>query len=197
MGPEHSGPLFSEGCPWRKIVLQCLSFGGFFPTILTKAVNNLKIRTKITAVIVLLISTMLLCSCGIKNVKMIDGETFVSRAEDMGFAVTDLMTEDYEDDYYALYEATSDEIYIQYFYAKDDNMAIHLYNNDYADVTEKLTDSDITDESASYMYARLTVNVAEDGRYIVVVRSGGTYMYIECTAQARVTVDKFLENIGY
>ena len=165
--------------------------------ILTKAVFNVKKTIKLAALAAALVMIAALCSCGMKNVKMIDGDTFAQKAESMGFALSDLMTEDYEKDYYALYEATTEDIYIQYFYAKDDNVAIHLYNNDYEAVTKKLTDSDITDESASYMYARLTVNVAEDGRYIVVVRSGGTYMYIESTAQARVTVDKFLENISY
>ena len=138
-----------------------------------------------------------LCSCSMKNVKMIDGDTFKEQAENMGYTVTDMMTSDYEKDYYALYEASTDDVYIQYFYAKDDTMATHLYNNDYSAVTEKLEEDDITDEATNYMYTRLTVNVAADGRYIVVVRSGGTYMYIECTAEARVNVDKFLENISY
>lgn len=157
----------------------------------------MKKMTKLIALTMALVMIVMLCSCGMKNVKMIDGDTFAEQAENMGFAISNLMTEDYEKDYYALYEATTEDIYIQYFYAKDDNMSIHLYNNDYVAVIEKLTDEDITDESASYMYSRLTVNVAEDGRYIIVVRSGGTYMYIESTAQARVTVDKFLENISY
>jgi len=140
---------------------------------------------------------LLLSACGQRNVKMINGDTFVAEAEAMGFTVTDLMTDQYSDEYYALYEASSDDVYIQYFYAKDDMMATYLYNDDYEVTIGKLTDQDIKSEETSYMFTRLTVSFAADGRYVVVVRSGGTYMYLECTAQARPTVDKFLENISY
>ena len=140
----------------------------------------------------------LLAGCALPpNTRMITGETFIAEAEKFGFTVTDLLTEEYEEAYYNMYEAENDQIYIQYFYAKDDMTANYLYTNDYNALKAKIPETGANvNETTNSAFAKLAVTF-EDGLRVVVVRSGGTYMYLEGSAQGRAQLDEFLETISY
>ena len=155
-------------------------------------------KKRLALCIALILLLGLTTSCHLPpNTRMITGETFVEEAERIGLTVTDLMTEEYEDDYYNLYEATGDQIYVQYFYARDDMVANYLYTNDYNALQEKIPDSGANvNETTNSTFTKLAVTFP-DGVRAVVVRSGGTYMYLESTAQGRAQLDEFLENISY
>jgi arginyl-tRNA synthetase len=130
------------------------------------------------------------------NKKMINGETFVREAQAAGFTVTDMMTSEQEKDFYDLYTAENDDVYIQFFYAKDNNVANELYLNDLNDVRPTITGDCLEDETTTADFTKLEVTYP-DGSYCVVVRSGGTYMYIAATPAGRIPIVKFLEAISY
>ena len=136
------------------------------------------------------------CAKGIPNTKMINGETFVREIEASGLEVTDMLTDEYKDDYYNMYQAESDQMYVQYFYAKDEMTANYLYNNDYNDLSEKITDDCKVDEIMNSTFTKLAVTFS-DGRCVVVVRSGCTFMYLESTPEGRSVLELFLERISY
>lgn len=138
-----------------------------------------------------------LCGCrSFPNTRMINGDTFVSEAEQFNLEVTDMMTEEHEGNFYDLYEADSEQLYIQYFYAKDEMVANYLYTNDYNALREKIVDGCSEEEFTNSSFTKLAVTFPE-GERIVVVRSGSTYMYLEATASGRASLDLFLEEISY
>ena len=154
-------------------------------------------KRHITAAIILLALVLGLCGCkAVPNTKMINGETFVSEAEQFGLEVTDMMTGEYEDDFYNLYQADSEQLHIQFFYAKDEMVANYLYTNDYNTLREKIVDGCSEEEFTNSTFTKLAVTFPE-GERTVVVRSGCTYMYLEATASGRAVLDLFLEEISY
>lgn len=161
-----------------------------------KGTVTLKGKIRLVAMLALALCFVLTsCSIG-PNTKMILGETFVEEAESAGFTVSDMMTEEYEEDYYNLYEAVTEEIYIQYFFAKDEMVANYLYTNDYNKFIEMKGDNVNAEETTTSNFTKIALTM-EDGRRIVAVRSGGTYMYLEASATGRASLDNFLDKISY
>lgn len=166
--------------------------------ILHKTIERVGVLMRRLTVPVCMIAVLLMMSActRMKNVKMIDGDTFVREAQAMGFTVEDRMTDAYLGDFYSLLEAAGEGVYIQFFHAKDDTTANYLYSDEYAIVTASLAGEDLTDEVSDYQYSRLTVTHV-GGQYVAIIRSGGTYMYLEATPVGRAAAETFLRAISY